>query len=247
MENRMLARLLMLAPILFLIGCTKPISHQGGIIHDLILSPSVMEQEEFYWWSLRFRIAWPRGKPPNWSVGLLLADIVVEPALVRFHNKVQFWRFHRRAARDDTGHQFSFIFYSDSSVAGEIIETIKRNEVLDQLLARKLIEEVNTDDMDVPARRNIEAMSDPYWSIELQKAWPAFIMGVSATWLELINQNVGKEEIGDSDLDGLLKRYDEANESVGSIWIHEGQHAFFHHLNAIFGYEPVIIRNRINF
>ncbi len=61
-----------------------------------------------------------------------------------------------------------------------------------------------------------------------------------------LNQSVEKEEVGDIDLDGLLKKYDEANESVGGIWIHEGQHAFFHHLNPIFGYEPVIIRNRIS-
>ena len=247
MIKRVSATILLLILVLFLTGCSKSVLYREKAISSIKTPLSKIEEQGCYWWSVRFRIAWPPEDSPRWSIGLLLADIIVEPALIRFHDSIKLWRFHRRAMRDDTGHQFSFIFFSDSTVALEIFKTIKDNQILEELLARELIDEVKTDDINYPVRSKIEAMSDPYWSITLQKAWPAFIMGVSAMWLELINQYVEEGESRDVDMDNLLKRYSDIDKSVGSVWIEEGQHAFFHHLNAIFGYEPLIIRKKVRF
>jgi len=69
---------------------------------------------------------------------------------------------------------------------------------------------------------------------------------VSRMWLNLIDE-VSKEtlkERGLSNLDGLLEGYRKVNEVVEEKWRQEGSHAFLHHLNAIFGYEPVLIYER---
>ncbi len=65
-------------------------------------------------------------------------------------------------------------------------------------------------------------------------------MGVSATWLQLINQQIN-ETLSNLDLDKLLLKYRDINKKINQIWYKEGQHAFFHHLNALFGYEPLRI------
>ena len=66
-------------------------------------------------------------------------------------------------------------------------------------------------------------------------------------WLELIHQHADEKEVKDVEIDDLLKHYRAVNESIGKIWIQEGQHAFFHHLNAVFGYEPLFIRKMMKF
>jgi hypothetical protein len=228
-------------------GCGKSAWNEVKDIPDTGLSASMVKGEGCYWQSVRFKIAWLPETVPRWSLGLLLADRVVEPVLMQFHNKIYLWRFHRRAVRDGIGHQFSFIFYADSSVAADIFKGIGQNPILEELVSRAFIEEVLSENTPLPSRHRIEAFSDSDWSIKLQKAWPGFIMGVSAMWLELINQHVDEKEIADRELDDLIKRYQTVDESINMIWSQEGQHAFFHHLNAIFGYKPLIIRNRMNF
>ena len=247
MIKRVSAILLLLTFALLSTGCSKSILYKEKAAPGITTPPAVVGGQGGCWWSARFRIAWPPESSPRWSMGLLLADMVVEPALLRFHDNIKFWRFHRRAMRDNTGHQFSFLFYSDSSVASGIFKAIGDNQVLEELLARALIDEVKVDDTSHPVRYKIEATSDSHWSLTLQKAWPAFIMGASAMWLGLINQYVEEGESRDLDIDSLLERYDEVNKSVGNIWTKEGQHAFFHHLSAVFGYEPLIIKRKVRF
>jgi hypothetical protein len=66
-------------------------------------------------------------------------------------------------------------------------------------------------------------------------------MGVSETWLRLIDEQVRDAAAADAapSLPRLLERYRRANEAVTGIWEGEGHHAFLHHLNALFGYVPV--------
>ena len=49
------------------------------------------------------------------------------------------------------------------------------------------------------------------------------------------------------DLDALLADYATVHQQVVSVWENNGQHAFFHHISAVFGYEPLIIHHRIQF
>ena len=103
------------------------------------------------------------------------------------------------------------------------------------------------DDPATPSRPRVEDFSDPGWSPVLQRNWPSFIMGVSSLWLGLIDDAMA-EPSGDSQgIRALLDRYRKADGQVSSIWYKEGQHALLHHLNALFGYKPMLIRKEMSF
>jgi hypothetical protein len=118
---------------------------------------------------------------------------------------------------------------------------------LQQALKEKIVEKIIFSDPNKTVRQKIEDMSDPHWSPTLQRNWPSFIMGVSALWLGLIDDqmaNVTEEDLNES---GILGPYRQADTAITSMWRKEGQHAFLHHLSAIFGYEPLMIRKEITF
>jgi hypothetical protein len=102
------------------------------------------------------------------------------------------------------------------------------------------------DDTSVISHSNIEDSSDRSWSPPVQKAWPYFIMGVSEMWLNLIAEIANQTPGGkvSSSFEEVLGLYKQVNASLEQLWQEEGQHAFLHHLNAIFGYEPVMVREK---
>ena len=102
------------------------------------------------------------------------------------------------------------------------------------------------DDTSTITRPNLEDTSDRTWSLPIQKSWPFYIMGVSEMWLNLIREVAGQVPSGGppSNLDDALGFYRQVNASIEQMWRDEGQHAFLHHLNAIFGYEPLMVREK---
>ena len=145
------------------------------------------------------------------------------------------------------GHQFSFLFYSTSSVSAAVMEDIRESNVLQQALVEKIVEKIAFDDPNKPRRPEIEAMSDPHWTLELQRNWPLYIMGVSSLWLGLIDDVMQGAPAHDDNFPKLLEQYRKARDAVTAIWHKEGQHTFLHHLSAIFGYEPLMIKRWIRF
>ena len=199
------------------------------------------------WWACRFKISRPPGAEPDWAVDYLLAHAVVGPVLRKHTNELSWWRFHRRAVPDKIGHQFSFLFYSSSSVSADVMEDIRQSDILRQALAEKIVEKIIFDNPDKPTRPRIEATSDRRWSPELQRNWPSYIMGVSSLWLGLIHDVMADVPALHENLSMLLEQYRQAEGAVTTMWQREGQHAFLHHLSAIFGYEPLMINKGIRF
>jgi hypothetical protein len=196
------------------------------------------------WWYESFKIAWPQGKDPAWSMDLLLAREVVQPVLDRYAQDILLWRFHRRAVRDAGGDQFSFIFYATAPNARKIYAAIGANRVLAQLKAKGFIERVITDDTNKITRPRLQDTSDPIWSPPLQKAWPYFIMGASRTWLDLISQYADAARPKPRTLSDMVAFYQKIDHQMDATWRDEGGHAFLHHLDAIFGYAPVNVNVR---
>ena len=196
------------------------------------------------WWYESFKIDWPEGQPPAWSMDLLIAHRIVSPVLRRYEKDILLWRFHRRAARDNVGHQFSFIFRTTAPKAREIYAAIGSDAVLRKLLAKGLVEKVVTDDTGKIARPEIQDTSDRAWSPPLQKAWPYFIMGVSRTWLDLITQYAEAAREKPGSIPAMQEFYSKIDQQVEAAWRNEGGHAFLHHLNALFGYGPVNVSVR---
>jgi hypothetical protein len=178
---------------------------------------------------------------------LLLAHAVVSPVLKDYSKEILWWRFHRRAGLDETGHQLSFAFYSDLHVADQIMGAVKKSPILAQAMEADLVEEINFDDPASLKHPQIEDLSDHHWSPKLQRNWPAYIMGVSSLWLGLIDDVLADIPDQDGDIFVQLDRYQEAERLISTLWYKEGQHALIHHLSAIFGYKPMLIIKDIRF
>lgn len=207
---------------------------------------SPTDSAEKSWWMCRFKVSWPPETEADGTVDLFLAHAVVAPVLRDYVKDLSWWRFHRRAGRDEAGHQFSFIFYSSSSVAGRIMEALKGSAALRLAVETGIVEKILFDDPAQPGLPQVQATSDKGWSPELQRQWPSYIMGVSSLWLGLIDDFMDRTSPCET-ISGLLDQYREANSKVTALWRNEGQHAFLHHLSAIFGYEPLLIRKAIRF
>ena len=246
LTNNLISGLSIYIILISLNACTSQQTITSPDSSPIPISGVIDRNEEVFWWAYRFKVNWPPESQANNAVDLLLAHSVVKPVLEKYANQLARWRFHRRHARDDAGHQFSFIFYSNRDTAINVIEEINGNIILNQALADNIVIKTIIDDPNKPVRPEIEGLSDPSWSVAMQKNWPSYIMGVSALWLGLIDDAMSDtHEYRDNDM--LLEQYKTADTKITSIWKEEGQHALLHHLNAIFGYEALLIRKETRF
>jgi len=70
-------------------------------------------------------------------------------------------------------------------------------------------------------------------------------MGVSQTWLDLIDEYAKQNPVEDEQgLSPMLERFELINSKINAVWEMEGNHAFLHHLNALFGYQELYIIER---
>ena len=193
------------------------------------------------WWYARFRIAWPEGEEPDWSMGALIADRVVAPVLKTERGSIELWRFHRRAVRDQAGHAFSFIFYATPESAQRIYQAIECSPQLDALRADQSVVWVGFDDTSSVARPAVKDVSDPAWPEIIQQSWPQYIMGASQMWLELVQALAATEDKVHKD---ERAHYHAVQDQLDQLWADEGRHVFLHHLNALFGYQPIQISEK---
>jgi hypothetical protein len=196
------------------------------------------------WWRIQFMKHWPEEYPAPFSYDLLLADKVIQPVLKRNRDKISLWRFHRRAARDAAGSKFSFIFYSSIEDARTIAAEVSDHKMIQELLDHQVIDRIWVDQTDVIERPNISDTSDKAWPEEIQRSWPYFIMGVSQTWLALINELTRKYPFPDDEdsMEELLTYYEEVSNRIDFYWANDGGHAYIHHLSALFAYRPVGVK-----
>ncbi len=224
-------------------GCTTTASVK---IPEPIEPPPEIASTEG-WWFARFPLQWPEEEPVNWHWDLLITHKIIAPAMEQSKGSIRFWRFHRRAARDSAGHQFSFIFYTSAETAHRIFEMLRSNALLAEM---KLAEVIITDPSDHPdktGKPRISDTSDPNWPAALQKGWPYYIMGASQMWLSLITETVAEMPQANTalSLDENEQLYKEVNKIIKSLWEINGRHAFLHHLNALFEYKPIIFYEKL--
>ncbi len=238
----------LLAAVSIVIGCSVMPPQPASVPKP---SPDFRPGGDVGWWAVRFRMDWPSGDEPRWHMDPLLAHQAALPVLERYHDEIFLWRFHRRAARDAAGHQFSLIFYAERRTAARVNADILGNPLVQEARNAGRLLEVLCDDAAVSAKPGIGDTSDPAWSAPLRGAWPHYLMGASRTWLELIAALAAEDvaTLDPADFNAVEQRYQRANSAITAIWQQEGRHAFLHHLNALFGYEPVWIidKRRMNF
>ena len=197
--------------------------------------------DQAYWWHIRFQLRRDAEGETQSFIDALIADQVISPILNRFKKQISLWRFHRRWPRDKTGHQFSFIFYTTIDTAKQVRTEAQTHPLLDALRSAGVLRQVVLDQSPSETRSRPADTSDPSWPVEVQREWPNYIMGASRMWLGLIKAEAAKRQ----ELT-LLERYQGVEQALAEIWYTEANHAFFHHLSALFGYKPMrVIRQDI--
>ena len=220
-------------------GCTSlspVVESSDAQEHDQKLSGTLPEGEG--WWYARFHIDWPEDEEIRWYIGTLIGGEVIAPIFDEYYQDVYIWRVHRRASRDGHGHVFSFIFYSTPQSAQRIYNAIENHTVVKSLLESRRLTKVAVDDVTMLTRPNIEDTSDDRWPVSVQKTWPAMIMGTSRMWLDLVSEIASDE----SSLGGIEAKYKKVQNDITRIWREQGQHAMLHHMNAVYSYQPLLIR-----
>ena len=196
------------------------------------------------WWSVRIQWDWPEDSDPAWHLDLFAAHQILLPILNSYQDDIILWRVHRRAGRDDSGHQFSFLFYASGQTAQSVYSDISNHFLIADAMAAGLVRQVRTKALSEGFQSYIEDTSDQAWSPAMQAGWPYYIYGVSRLWLHLVSRTANAV-ITDSapiSIDETIKVYRRVDDEIDDIWQTEGRHALLHHLNAIFGYEPIPIR-----
>ena len=224
--------------MLVMAGCATTIERKAV---ETIEPPPAEIASSAGWWYARFRIYWPPEEEPFWHTDLLIAHKIVAPVFLQYKDRICLWRFHRRAIRDEAGHQFSFIFYASAETAYQVFDMLRSNALLTEMTySGRIIAEVY-DNPDRIAKPRIKDTSDPSWPSSVQKSWPYFIMGASQMWLNLITETIAEIPAAKTplSLDEYEEFYKEVNATITSLWENNGRHAFLHHLNALFGYKPV--------
>ena len=220
-------------------GCATPlpVEDDSAVKEQIEVETEALPEGEG-WWYARFHIDWPEGEAIRWYMGTLIGGEVIAPIFDVYYRDVYVWRIHRRASRDGHGHVFSFIFYSTPQGAQRIYNAIENHALVQSLLDSGQLTQVAVDDVTRITRPNIEDTSDDHWPESVQKTWPAMIMGTSRMWLDLVSELAADE----SAQQGLEAKYRKVQESVTAVWREQGQHAMLHHINAVYAYQPLLIR-----
>ena len=221
--------------VISLVGCASVSTESDNLQTPFVEADALANGNS--WWYCRVKVGNVDDDSPNWSMGALLAGEVFLPILEQYRPNIERWRFHRRAGRDKAGHQFSFIFYSSAQTAQSIYRDLDKSELLRELIRDGHIDAVKFDDLNQLKRPNIEDTSDKSWPLMIQKSWPDYIMGVSQMWLNLVESLA--QENADAD---MFDQYVEVQKDLTELWVENGQHAWLHHLNALYAYEPFMIR-----
>ena len=231
----------LLAMLLSLSACTRVVTIRAPA-NDLPPVSMTVAGDEDVWWRIAIIMRWDPEQTPDWYLDALLADQVYAPALSDAGSAISLWRFHRRAADDETGHRFSLLAYTNAVSADILYRQIREASVLQWLESDGRITSVSMSKVERPELPSVARSSDPAWPTEIQASWPWFIMGVSQTWLSLIREVAAEQPLAEPSPTMVVDYYRGVDERVTALWRDYGQHVYLHHLNALFGYQLLIIQ-----
>jgi hypothetical protein len=225
-------------------GCAQTLQIPPPTPFEPLAAAPDVKNPEYDWWQYTFKLTWPEDDGPDFSRHLLIADKIFAPALAAHQEHIPLWRFHRRAGRDKAGHRLSLILYTDSATAEAFNHSVSSNLLTSWLTERNMIEKTGFHPRSPQEMGQLELTSDPNWPMEIQRSWPYFIMGVSQAWLMLVQEHSAEGmPTGNVDYTELLAHYQTVDQRVNTQWRENGQHAYLHHISAIFGYQPIRIRS----
>lgn len=183
------------------------------------------------WLRIKFKIKWDRSKPADFSLDLIILDLLIIPAIKNFGLNSGVWTLHRSAPLNDLdGHMIKFAFYKDKKSADDIINFIKANpdyyRIHKNYLEDFQVEDLGSDFAVIAGGINA--------SPQILQVWPYFMKGTCEMFINLFEETKKRIDVNKSMLsDGDYKKI---HEDLVSQFKSGGQHAYFHFVWAIFGY-----------
>ncbi|GAG92741.1 unnamed protein product [marine sediment metagenome] len=199
------------------------------------------------WYGFNFKINWPDNQDPKVWIDIFIIGTIVRDVISKKKSEIDLWRIHRRWPSDEHRHEVTFDCFADKETATSIEKLIRESETFKILQANNLLA---GDLKKVTGGSNIHDIADDDstrdWSEELKESWPYYINGCSEMFLFLIESLKGrsKTDVDEKNISEIESFYTELNNRISEIWQRHGSHAFFHHINAIFGYEPLLAKPR---
>ena len=224
---------------IFAIGCGHAVSPH--------LPPPTTVGEGAKWHQVRFFLDWPADREPAVPVVLLLAQRIVGPAIATHGSSIYLWRLHQRAVRDGGGHQLTFFAFMPPLAFASMETGVKDSLLLRELLSNGIVTSVNARIADGEHTDELGGISDQKWPSQIQSAWPFFANGASATWLAMVDTFATQRCPEAMSYTELLPCFERVSADLDVLWRMHGQHAFLHHLNAIFSYRPLYIKKDVVF
>jgi len=199
------------------------------------------------WYGFSLRMIWPKNQEPKTWIDIFITDTIIRDVISEKQSVIELWRIHRRWARDMKGHELTLDCFTEEKNANSIKKLIRESRPLKFLQENNLLaEELETATGGERIRDIADDRSTRNWPEELKDSWPYYISGCSEMFLCLIDSLKGgaKTDIDGKDVSEIESYYTEINNRLMNIWQGHGSHAFFHHINAIFGYQPLIAKPR---
>jgi hypothetical protein len=197
------------------------------------------------WYDYFFRIEEFNPNPPNWRtwIDLFLLDAVIGESLRTQPDDLS-WLIHRRWVPDEAGHEFKFSCYCSFDAANRLDQSIRNLQAF-QLYEKQLATYSRRARYECVPGSALFPRGEAWWPTEIPAPWTGFICGASRCLLELIIEVKRGPRLPCAppvmhDVKSIEQFYGQIEYMVDSVWQGYGQHAFLHHLNAVFGYLPLI-------
>jgi hypothetical protein len=177
-------------------------------------------------------------------VDIFLLDALVRKAIADTNS---IWIIHRRFRADHAGHEFKFSAYTTLAERDVIENAIRAHPAFQNFIDR--ISQFNDASKRFYSRSadmELHSRGEGHWPQELAGPWLDFMRTSSKMLLDLTGNIIAvrmqsKRPPQWDDVDMLESYYTEIDREVASIWHRLGWPAYLHHLNMVFGYEPVAI------
>lgn len=196
------------------------------------------------WYEFNFRINWPDNENPKVWVDIFIIDSIVRDIICQKKSEIALWRIHRRWSRDERGHEVTLSCFTKDETASSIESLIRGGHSFKTLKVNRLLKDLKKAEGGPNIHDIADDISTRNWPMELKKSWPYYIQGCSKLFLYLIEFLKGsiQADFNEKDISKIESFYTELNNRINEIWQKHGSRAFFHHINAIFGYVPLLAK-----
>jgi hypothetical protein len=198
------------------------------------------------WHTFSFEIDDNGGKAHAKESDLAIIDLCLRRVIDKYQDKLTLWRFHRRwTPGAQRLHLHAFTTRDTASEIKAFIQTsavVKSFRAIGFLKVDPVWDEETILDIELITTRR--GKSDSNWPDEFQECWPDFAQGCSQSLAVLIRQysNTPEADLERMKPDELAGHHRQVEALLMARWDKWGSHAFFHHVHALFGYEPMTIK-----